>query len=301
MLAIVAAHSCQAVDGDQILMSDLAKVDARFAAAPGTQVAGFAPQPGATRIFWPGELIHLAERNGIAATDPFQQICFQVSTHVISQDDVTAAIRVWAPEPARIEVLEQSRFPAPSGRLLFDKPQVPQEGRDGSMLLHGYVLFHGSQRFPVWARVRVRVKRMLVVAAEDMDRGAKVTPPDLRMEERETGIAITAFVAAFTDVVGRLAKTRIASGVPLLLTQFEKGNDVVRGSTVKVEVRDGEAHLLFDARVETNGRTGDLVSVMNPANSKVFKARVVGKNSVLVTPGPVTPDLETKGSQEVSQ
>ncbi len=286
MLAAVAVHSCHAVDGDQILMSDLALVDARFAAAPAGQAAGFAPQPGAKRIFWPGELIRLAVRNGIVTGDPFVQMCFELRTHEISPEDVTAAVRTWAPEPTRIEVLEQSRFPAPVGKLFFDRPQVLREALDGSQLLHGYVLYRGSQRFPVWARVRVRVKQTLVVAAVDINPGEVVTPKMLRTEERETGMATAGFASSAAELVGRLAKAHLAAGTALLLAQFEKGTDVVSGATVKVEVRNGAARLAFDARAETSGRTGDMVAVMNPSNSKVFKAKVVGKNTVLVTPAP---------------
>jgi flagella basal body P-ring formation protein FlgA len=296
MLAVAAVHSCVAVEGDQILMSDLALADARFTAAPAGQAAGFAPQPGAKRVFWPGELIRLAERNGIATSDSFQEICFELKTHALAPADVAASVRVWSPESARVEVMEQSRFPVPSGKLVFDRPQVPQEARDGAMFLHGYVLFRGSQRFPVWARVRVRVKQMVVVAAVEMSSGEEVTLARLGMEEREVGIAGAAFASSKTELLGRLAKVRVLAGTPLRLTQFEKGNDVVRGATVKVEVRDGAARLAFDARAETSGRTGDLITLMNPATSKVFKAKVVGRNSVLVAPG-----TEPKGLAEVSQ
>jgi len=282
--AAVAVHACHAVEGDQVLMSDLALVDARFAAAPAGQAAGFAPQPGGQRIFWPGELIRLAERNGIATGDPFQQICFELRTRIIAAEDVTVAVRAWAPEPSRIEVLELSRFPAPFGKLVFDRPQVPQEARDGSMLLHGYVFYRGSQRFPVWAKVRVRASRTLIVSAVDIQPGEEMTPEKLRTEERETGLGVAGFAASPADLLGRLSRIRIAAGSPLLLAQFEKGNDVVRGSTVKVEVRDGAAVLLFDARADTSGRTGDSVFVVNPANNRAFKAKVVGKNSVLVAP-----------------
>jgi flagella basal body P-ring formation protein FlgA len=295
--AAVAVHACHAVEGDQVLMSDLALADARFAAAPAGQAAGFAPQPGGTRTFWPGELIHLAQRNGIATDEPFQQICFELRTHVVALEDVAAAVREWAPLPARIEVLEQSRFPAPLGKLVFDRPQVPQEARDGAMLLRGYVLYRGNQRFPVWARVRVRVQRAVVVAVVDMQPGDEITPEKVRTEQHETGLAAAGLATSAVELVGRTARTRITAGSALLVAQFEKANDVIRGATVKVEVHDGEALLLFDARAETSGRTGDTISVVNPANNKAFKAKIVGKNSVLVAPG-AQPKVIAEASQK---
>jgi flagella basal body P-ring formation protein FlgA len=293
----VTVQACHAVDGDQVLMSDLALVDPRFAAAPGGQAAGFAPQPGGKRTFWPGELIRMAERNGIATSDPFQQMCFELRTRVIAPEDVAGAVRTWAPQQARIEVLEQSRFPAPLGKLVFEQPQVPREARDGSMLLRGYVLYRGSQRFPVWAKVRVRMRRTLVIAAADIQPGEEIAPEMLRTEEREAGIAPAGFASSTAELVGSLAKTRISAGMPLLLSQFEKAPEVTHGASVKVEVRDGAAVLFFDARAETSGHTGDSVSVINPATNKTFKAKVVGKNSVLVTPV-VNPKVLTEVTQK---
>jgi flagella basal body P-ring formation protein FlgA len=128
------------------------------------------------------------------------------------------------------------------------------------------------------------MQRTLVIAATDMIPGEEVKPEQLRAEERETGITAPGFAASSADLLGRLAKVRITAGTPLLVAQFEKANDVIRGATVKVEVREGAAVLLFDARADTSGRTGDSISVINPATNKSFKAKVVGKNSVLVSP-----------------
>jgi flagella basal body P-ring formation protein FlgA len=59
-------------------------------------------------------------------------------------------------------------------------------------------------------------------------------------------------------------------------------NDVNRGDLVRVEVHMGAARLALTGRAESAGRLGDLVPVRNLDSSRVFEARVEGKDSVIV-------------------
>jgi flagella basal body P-ring formation protein FlgA len=49
-----------------------------------------------------------------------------------------------------------------------------------------------------------------------------------------------------------------------------------------VEVRLGRARLVMNARAEAAGRTGDTIAVRNPESSRIFQARIEGKDRVLV-------------------
>ena len=59
---------------------------------------------------------------------------------------------------------------------------------------------------------------------------------------------------------------------------------VKRGGTVQVDVTSGGAHLKFEARAESGGAVGSIVTVRNASSGKTFPARVVGKNKVMVEP-----------------
>jgi hypothetical protein len=156
------------VDGERITMGDLASADARFGAADGAKSAGFAPEPGAKRVFWAAELLRLARREGIEDGEPFHPACFERRTRLLTSGEIEAAVRSWAPSDAQVTVVEQSRFPAPAGELTIPKPSAARAGADGSVLLRGYVRFGAGQRFPVWTRVRVKVARTMVVTSQEI-------------------------------------------------------------------------------------------------------------------------------------
>jgi flagella basal body P-ring formation protein FlgA len=63
---------------------------------------------------------------------------------------------------------------------------------------------------------------------------------------------------------------------------LENPRDVMRGDTVRVEVRDGGAHLELEATAEGSGAFGEIISVLNPISKKRFPARVEGKGRVSV-------------------
>lgn len=280
----VSVGACHPVDGERITMGDLTLADARFAVADGAKSSGFAPEPGAKRIFWGAELLRLARREGIADGEPFHPTCFERRTRLVKPEEVVAAIQVWAPANAQVTVVEQSRFPAPIGELTISRPSAARAGTDGSVVLRGYVRFGAGQRFPVWARVRMKVTRTMVVAAEEIAAGVEVRPEQLRVEDRDAGWENAEFASALEQVAGKLTRKHLALGAPVLLTSLDAPKEVKNGSMVRVEVREGAARLEFDGRAETGGRTGELVTVRNPSSGKAFQARVTGEATVLVTP-----------------
>jgi flagella basal body P-ring formation protein FlgA len=289
LMAAAALHPCAPVHGDRILMRDLAGVDARFSTTDPSQVAGYAPGPGATRVFWPAELINIAKRNGIATDEVFQKICFEWPMRQLTAPEIVSAIRVWAPEGAAIEIGaieigEQSKFSVPFGELTVPRPASASPALDGTILLRGFVTFGGAQHFPTWARVRLRIKQTVVVALADIDAATEIRAEQLRVEERECGIESAQFLSSIAQVTGKYAKRRMIAGNPVLLTALEEPKPVMRGAVVKVEVRDGGAFLAFDGRAEESGRAGETVKVRNPSSGKDFAARVTGLNRVLVTP-----------------
>src|SRR5580704_15920199 len=66
--AVISAR-CLPVTGDRIVGADLASADTEFATLPATLQLGYAPSPGASRVFTAIELQRIARANGIQATD----------------------------------------------------------------------------------------------------------------------------------------------------------------------------------------------------------------------------------------
>jgi flagella basal body P-ring formation protein FlgA len=284
LIAAAAISPCAPAHADRILMRDLAGVDARFAGADQNMAVGYAPGPGATRVFFPSELMNIAKQNGVAIDEPFHKVCFEWPMRRLTADGIVSAIRAWAPADARIEVAEQSDFPAPFGELVIPRPASASPAMDGAVLLRGFVIFGNGRHFPTWARVRLVMKQNVVVAVGDIEAATQIRTEQLRVEKRESGIESPQFASSLDQVLGRFARRNMAAGSPVLLTALEEPQPVMRGALVKVEVRDGGAFLAFDGRAEENGRTGETVKVRNPSTGKDFTARVTGVNQVLVTP-----------------
>lgn len=59
-------------------------------------------------------------------------------------------------------------------------------------------------------------------------------------------------------------------------------NGVARGERVLVEVTSGAARLAFETTAESAGGLGNFVLVRNPANGRLFPAKVAGKGKVVI-------------------
>ena len=277
----VARPACHAVDGDRIRIADLAEANSRFLAAPGETVVGYAPALGARRMFWPAELIRLARQSGVALDGPLDAICIERSMKELDVDEILAAIRQWAPANSQIEITDRSRFPVPHGTVSIPKPARIQNDSDRTMLLRGYVSF-GASRFPFWVRVRAHVKQSRVVAVRELTPGKEISADALRVDEFEGGLEHTIYAEDAAAVAGRISRKRVAAGAPIEVSALEISKDVERGAMVRVDVRNGGAHISFHGLAEAAGSTGETIAIRNPSSGKAFRAKVVGPNAVQV-------------------
>jgi flagella basal body P-ring formation protein FlgA len=281
MVAAVLMTGCLAVGAgaDRITLGDLAPAfGAPFAAAAETAVA-FAPEPGVRRVFRPAELARIASRYGERAA-PEREICFERPLARPDAGAVLAAMKISLPDAA-IELVEQSRNPAPEGRLEFPLSGL-RRGAGGGLWM-GTVRYGLNRRFPVWARVRIRLRSMRVVAAADLKAGEAPAAAQLRLEESDE-LADSPLAASIEEAAGRVLRRTVRAGTAIRRAWLEPARDVNRGDTVRVEVRSGAARLVTEARAEGSGSASQMVLVRNPLSKKCFRARVEGKGRVSVEP-----------------
>ena len=274
-LAILAVSGCLAVGAasDQVLAGDFAAVYPEWAAVPKETPLGLAPAPGVERVFRVLELRRLATRWNVSPA-PDHDVCASRPVAVLTPELLLAAMRKETPT-ARIDLLDFSRQPAPHGELTFP-PAGLQQGPSGGYW-HGYVQYAGARRFAVWARVKVLVAGVRVVAAEDLKLGEPVTAAQLRVETRDELFSNAHFPTAPEEVTGKLPRHAIAAGTTLRDEWLEPPKAVLRGETVAVEVMIGGAHLKLEATAETSGAIGETILVLNPVSKHRFPARVEGK------------------------
>ncbi|MBZ5586204.1 MAG: flagellar basal body P-ring formation chaperone FlgA [Acidobacteriia bacterium] len=280
-LAEVALAGCLAVGAgsDRVLVRDLAPAVPAFAAAPPDAPLGFAPAPGAQRIFHPAELRRLAARLGLDAA-PGDDVCVERRTAPLDAARVLESMREQMPG-ARIEILEISRQPAPQGRLQF--PLSGLRPTPAGEFWSGSVLYAGNRRFAVWAKVRVRALEPRVIALAALKPGRAIDAAAVRLEMREVFPAPPQiFAASEEDVAGRLPRRTVAAGTAVLLPWLEPPRDVRRGDVVRVVSRYGAALIEAEGVAQASGSAGDRIPVLNPRSNKRFPARVMGKGAVSV-------------------
>jgi flagella basal body P-ring formation protein FlgA len=203
----------------------------------------------------------------------------------LDRDRVLQAMRdsLQAPE-ARIEIAETSLFPVPRGRLEFPretlgKPASPAQ--KNPVLWRGDVVYGGDRRYAVWARVWVKAPCERIVAAETLKPGQPIGARQVRIGPGECFPALQE-AGGPESPLGLVSVRAIAAGTEIRREFLAPPNDVNRGDAVQVQVRGGAVRLAFTAKAESGGRNGDFVEVRNPSSNKVFRARVEGKDTVVV-------------------
>jgi flagella basal body P-ring formation protein FlgA len=282
ILPALFALACLAVSpgSDQILVRDLAPSFPSLASAAGDAPVALAPAPGVARVFRTAELRALAVRLNLPAPPPDQpEIC--VTRPVAAPDParLLAAMRKEMPE-ATIEILEFSRQPIPEGEIEFPARQL-RRGAGGALWL-GYVHYGGNHRFTIWAKVKVLVTVERVLAVGDLASGQPIQAAQLTAQTLQEYPSSEPFARSIDEVAGKWPRLPIRAGMAIRTDLLENPRDIVRGDTVRVEVRNGAAHLELEATAEASGAFGEIIPVLNPISKKRFPARVEGKGRVSV-------------------
>ncbi len=279
-LAIAAA--CVAVEADKVTAADLSRVLPAFAAAPPEADFGYAPAPGARRVYPRKELERLARRHGISLSEA-ADVCVVRPLERLTAGRLAEAMRASLGSPqARIEIVEYAAFGAPRGVLEFPASGLrrpPANMPDAAVLWKGHVRYAGNRRFPVWARVRLRAPGVRVVAIDDLRPGAAIRAEQLRLEEGEWFPETEAVARSIEQVEGRMALRAVAAGREIPLGALAEPRDVERGERVQVKAVAGAASVSVEGVAAVSGSRGQTITVKNPSTGKAFRATVVGRGS----------------------
>jgi len=181
-IVILAAASCIVVEGDKILMADLAKAIPEFLAAPGEEPVALAPAPRVRRTFFGPEIERLGKAHGIQVP-PGEAACFEGASEVLTAARVLEALGRAPHDPkTAITLLEFSLYPVPHGELEFG-PLPSTDGRQPA-IWHGWLNYGVNRSVTVWARVK------LEAPPREVERG------DLVAVEVHSGAALVRFEAA---------------------------------------------------------------------------------------------------------
>ncbi len=278
---------CFPISGSHIFGRDLVQADARFAALPATLIVGFPPPPGAQRVFHAADLQRIARANGVGGIS-FADICFELPMRRFTEAEALAAMRQALPMEATLKIVEVPALDVPAGAAEFPvegiEPPTPAGG--GIQLWRGYVRYAETRRISVWARVSLAVKVTAVVTDRDLPRDLPISASALRVETRLSQFDRLVPATRIEEVAGRIPKHALRAGSIIPMNALTEAPTVRRGDSVPVVVESGMAKLRFDAIAESSARDGDVIELRNPANGKVFKARLdPGPKAFLVISG----------------
>lgn len=278
------------IANDRIFGEDLAQALPAFLnKMPGDTVIGYSPAPGARRVFNSVELKRIGAPYGVTvAADA--EACFEWSLQPLTDQVVRSAIRDSLQLPgARIDVLAISTSQAPAGKVSFPIAGLlasTLSGPDTAVTWRGEVLYHGSRKFSVWARVKVSATMTRVVATQLILPGQNVAQEQVRIETYDDFPLRNDIARNLEEVVGRMSRRAIRAGLPVLRSDLIEPLLVQRGDLVDVTAISGAAQLHLPAVAETSGRQGDMISLKNAHSGKSFRARVEGKDKALVVVWP---------------
>lgn len=283
MALLLTLGACLPVEGDRILARDLAAAVPAFSGLNGEEILGFTPAPGTQRRFSSGELGRLAARNGM--TVQVEPVCFERKMEDLTKEQVTAALRQSLPANAELELIEFSRVRIPKGLLEFPRgglTPAPSKSPRNPQIWRGRAKYGATQSAPVWARARIWISRPSVLAAEDLAAGKPIRASQIRIETVDAGPFSESGLASFDEIAGLALRRPIRAGQAIPRSALEAATDVTRGDMVNLEAHFGAALLRAEVRAEASGRIGDRIQVRNVESGKIFRAKVLRKDFVVV-------------------
>jgi len=275
------AGACQAIDSESVLARDVVPLVPAFAQLPQDFLLGYLPASGAHRIFKGADLERIARNRGLDFAG-LEDICLMRRTFIPEPAQIRAAMeKTLGIDGVKIEIVSSSQQPAPTGEIVFPRTGVQRPSGD-EITWHGYVRYSEAAKFPIWARARISATMNRVIPAMNLPAGKLIQKSQIRVESCEDSPFNDAIARDLDEVTGLMAKATLPSGAPIRKSQIERPMDVARGDLVRVELFEGLAHLSLEARAETSGMKGATITVRNLSSGRDFRAKVTGKDQVLV-------------------
>jgi hypothetical protein len=177
---LIFAAACVSIEGEKILLSDLARAVPAFSAAPPGEAIGFSPAPGVHRLIGQAEIGKIAAPYGVELPAGLTTVCFERAAEPLTQERISEALRRALPGEDW-KLLDFSRCRVPRGEINFlISPRLPA---NVPVILRGTIRYGDNHSFPCWARVKIsRPPR-------EVERG------DMVAVEVTSGAALVKFVA----------------------------------------------------------------------------------------------------------
>ena len=135
---------------------------------------------------------------------------------------------------------------------------------------------------PCWARVIVRGLRTAIRAKVDLKPGHIIRSNEIEQVQVPYCPLRHIPVESLTGYIGMMVRRPLRTGDILAPSQVVAAPIIARGSTIPVLVISGGAQLRFEARADTDGRTGQPITLTNLRSRRHFVGIVRIDGSVVV-------------------
>ncbi|MBI6545478.1 MAG: flagellar basal body P-ring formation protein FlgA [Cyanobacteria bacterium NC_groundwater_1444_Ag_S-0.65um_54_12] len=176
-------------------------------------------------------------------------------------------------------------------RLAILAPNLPQDGKpklgkvynlQGTMPVPIEV-WHQGNKTMIFPRLTIAVWEEVVVSRSAIARGAVLDESSLKLERRSRTSLPSQPYNVLAAVVGAKARREIPPGMPLTSSLLDLPPAVKGGSMVSVRLQSGSLLILTTGQALQDGRSGQVVRVLNPVSRRDYIARVAGPDLVEVT------------------
>jgi flagella basal body P-ring formation protein FlgA len=221
---------------------------------------------------------------------PAAGICFEVPLAKLSEEAVVEAMRKALGADSKIDVVEVSRFPAPIGEVVFPRESLVSPGSvETAALWRGFVRYGEAGKFPIWARVKVLVPVVRLIAAEQLRQGQPIRASQVKLATVEDAPSTRSTPATAELAEGFIPRRTLPANSPVWADSLDPPMAVTKGDKVTVIVHSGLSVLSLKAEAMTSGRKGEAIYIKNPSSGKLFRARIDGPSTASVQVDPVKP------------
>lgn len=281
LAAVTPVNGCVTLQHDHIFGRDLAAAASAFAALSPDSDFGPAPLPGSTRVFPVRELKRIAAEWKIQAAFS-NDVCFVWATKPLSREELIAAMtKALEPRQVKIEIQDQSSWPAPEGEICFPRSSMSLSSA-GIALWRGYVSYASTRRFDIWVRARISVKENHLVTTEKIASGHSLSINQLKSDPYDGVLTRDEPFTSVDQVLGLIAKFDLSAGTLLTKQMLDLPRDIERGGTLTVIAETGHARVEAQCIAEESGRAGDIIPVHNARSGRRFRALIQAKGRAVV-------------------
>ena len=136
-----------------------------------------------------------------------------------------------------------------------------------------------------WTRhvaAQVKVYREIAVSSRALERGARINPPDVVLEERDVSQIRGQILESTEPVVGQVLRRSLRPGDALTLDILEAPTLVRRGDTVVLTASRGSVSIRHTGTAMQDGQQGRQIPVRNDRSGRVVQAIVIAEGEAEV-------------------